>query len=121
MVVMSPGVVLINARAFAQSSASQENIQQVRKGRWHIPPDPGLIPPGPHHPSPLSSHLPPFTRLLSPFSQVTLPSGFVYTEALAKTSRGDGLTSFYLDILSPAQNAGPVDVTVWHRPTLTAS
>ena len=49
--------------------------------------------------------------------QVLLPPGYVYTEALVKTARPDGKTPIVIQIASPPIAAGPVDVTVWFRPT----
>ena len=52
-------------------------------------------------------------------ADVVLPLGYVYTEFVAKTSRPDGKTSFYVDVLLPynlgAHANGPVDATVWFR------
>ncbi|KAG1656866.1 hypothetical protein FOA52_008798, partial [Chlamydomonas sp. UWO 241] len=48
---------------------------------------------------------------------IVLPSGYVYTEAIAKTSRSDGKTVFYLEISDPVGASGAVDASVWFRPT----
>jgi hypothetical protein len=49
--------------------------------------------------------------------QLLLPSGYLYLEAIVKTARADGVTPIDVAIASPVQAAGPVDVTVWYRPT----
>lgn len=51
---------------------------------------------------------------------IVLPQGYVFTEAIEKTDRPDGYSSFYMDVQVPDNPAaaadGPVDNTVWYRP-----